>query len=156
MKENGWLSEEVWLADRKWLPLQVEEPEPEGTWVKAVVDLHKFWTETRILEIVDLKSGRRYPEHEKQLQLYALLGIHRYEGVKRVDVSALYIDEGGSHGHRMSYLPEMFDYYALDWQLKAQRMFDDQDFLPTPSRQACKWCSFKASKGGPCQEGDIW
>lgn len=150
MKNNGWLSEEVWLADRAWLPVIDESL----AYVKSIIDLHHL--EGDILEIVDLKSGKRYPEHEEQLQIYAMLGIKRYPRAKRVDVKAWYVDEGGAYGHQASYLPQMFDHYAAQWDEIAARMFKDVDFVPTPSVNACRYCPFKVSRGGPCEEGDRW
>jgi PD-(D/E)XK nuclease superfamily len=150
MKQNGWLSEEVWLCDRDWLPVVREE----DAWCKAIVDLHKI--DELLLEIVDLKSGKRYPEHEDQLRVYALMGLKRFPGVQRVDVSAWYVDEGGRFGNQMSYMPQMFDHYVAEWNALAEAMFADEEFIPTPSKNACRWCPFKASKGGTCQEGDMF
>jgi PD-(D/E)XK nuclease superfamily len=150
MKRTGFKSEEIWLIDANWMPLPLEE---EGrAWAKAIVDLHGI--DGDVLSIVDLKSGKRYPEHADQLQVYALMGMKRYPSVKRIDVQDWYVDEGGRYGNQMSYLPQMFEHYAEPWNLLAQRMFDDQEFVPTPSKASCKWCPFKASKGGTCQEGD--
>lgn len=150
MKQNGWLSEETWLADRNWNPVDSDE----AAYIKSIVDLHHL--EGDILEIIDLKSGKRYPEHEEQLQLYAMIGIKRYPEAKRVDVKAWYIDEGGTFGFQASYLPQMFDHYAATWNELAERMFKDTEFVPTPSINACRFCPFKRSKGGPCEEGDKW
>lgn len=150
MKQNGWLSEEVWLAGRDWLPVVADE----DAWIKSIIDLHHV--DQDILEIVDLKSGKRYPDHADQLQIYALLGLKRFPGIRRVDVAAWYVDEKGAWGHRESYMPQMFDYYAERWNTLAARMFADTTFTPTPSKNACKWCHFKKSKGGPCEEGDRW
>jgi len=150
MKQTGWKSEEVWLADKGWFPVFMEEE----AWIKAVVDLH--YLDGDILDIRDLKSGRRYPEHADQLQIYALMGMKRFPDIKRVDVSAWYIDEGGASGHQASYMPAMFDYYAAGWNELALRMFADQTFTATPSKSVCRWCPFRASKGGPCELGDLW
>jgi len=148
MRLNGWKSEEIWLMDASWSPVQDESL----AWGKAIIDLHKM--DGDVLNIVDLKSGKRYPEHEEQLQIYALMGMKRYKDVKRVDVAAWYIDEGGRLGHSMSYMPEMFDHYATPWTKLANEILTATEFLPTPSRNACRFCPYKASQGGPCELGD--
>jgi hypothetical protein len=150
MKQNGWISEETWLADSLWLPVDTDE----AAWIKSIIDLHHL--EGDILDIVDLKSGRRYPEHKEQLEVYALMGMKRYPQAKRVDVKAWYVDEGGQFGYQASYMPQMFDYYSEYWNELARKMFRDTEFIPTPSKDACKWCAFNAKKGGPCEEGAKW
>lgn len=153
MREWGWFSEEIWFVGREW------EHQPEDgplAMIKAVVDLHKFWEQNRVLEIKDLKSGRRYPSHEDQLELYALMGMAVYPEAERVDVSAIYVDEDGAEGYRKSYLPQMAPHYRDKWNRKVIMLEQDKEFAPTPSKSACRWCDFKASKGGPCQAGDMF
>jgi RecB family exonuclease len=144
LKDAGAIAEEVWLVDRDWVHQDLED---ENTLLKALTDIHYLTEDT--IHITDLKTGRNYPEHEIQLQIYAVLGLLKYPTHNRVRVSALYVDDG-VEGHVHVYHRGMLPHLLEHWQERIDKLFNATEFPPTPSAEACKWCKLKKSRGGPC------
>jgi len=144
MKECGAKSEEVWLlSDDPWA---LQEVEDDTTRFKSIVDIHYVIGET--LFIRDLKSGRRYPEHDDQLQGYALVGFHRYPEVTQVDVAALYL-EGPAPS--MVYPRAMLPHLQTFWKGRWDIVLGAEEYPATPSQDACRYCKYP--KMGLCDVG---
>jgi len=142
LKMKGAVSEETWCLDDKWKPDMV------NPWVKAIVDVH--WLEgNTVLHVRDFKSGREYPDHRDQLELYALIGLCRFPDVKRAEYGAIYLDTGHVSNEGAVIRGDMMDKKVQSWHDRAIRIFADNDYLPNPGG-ACRWCDYAASKGGPC------
>jgi hypothetical protein len=144
------------------MALKAVEAIPEAEWVvgrdwrtdseplfKAVVDIHYVVGDE--LHIKDLKTGEVYDSHVDQLQLYAVMGMHLYPHVQRAHVSAIYIDHG-IEAKECTYERSMLADLSQLWIDKATAIHSDGTYLPTPGR-ACRFCSFSAKKGGPCEAG---
>lgn len=144
MKELKAKAEEVWLIrDDTWEFQDEESPE---TSFKAIVDIHYVVSKT--LFIRDLKSGRRYPEHDDQLQAYALCGMLRYPEVDNVDVGALYLEgPAPSTVYPRAMLPHLQTFWKGRWDL----LFNATEYPATPSRDACYFCNYP--KMGLCDVG---
>lgn len=142
LKTHNAQPEVVWLVDRDWRPVE----DPDKAWCKAIVDVH--YVNEDVLYISDYKSGRTYPSHTTQLELYSILGLLHYPTVHRVESRAIYIDKGfdGAEG---SLLPRMAPFYISQWTERAVKMESDNTFDPTPGA-ACRFCPYKSDKGGPC------
>ena len=144
-KMKGAKAEEVWLLDKDWAP---NDDEP---WIKAIIDVH--YIESDVLHVTDYKSGREYPEHREQLELYGIMGLQKYPAAKRVEYSALYLD-GGYYSNEGSILRgDILTSKIGGWTNRAIRIFEDKTFMAKPSTNNCKWCDFSHKKGGPCLEG---
>lgn len=143
-RTKGAKAEEVWLATKDW-GSTVDQGE---AWVKAIVDVH--YIEGGTLFCYDYKSGREYPGHRDQLQLYSILGLLKYPQVQRAESGAVYID-GGYTGMEGSIIRPMLPVLIKKWDDDAKRMEADADFIANPG-SACRWCPYKKSDGGPCGE----
>lgn len=141
LKTIGAKPEAVWLLDQDW-KVTIEQP-----WIKAIVDVH--WLERDVLHVRDFKSGREYPEHREQLELYALIGLCAFPEVKRAEYAAIYLDTAHTSNEGAILRGTMAENKIKVWDEKAKRMFSDEQFLPNPGG-ACKWCDYAKSKGGPC------
>lgn len=145
VKEMGAKAEEVWLTSSDW---NIQDEESEDTLIKSVVDIH--WIVDQTLYIYDLKTGRKYAEHADQLQLYAAMGKAKYPHVKYVHVAALYL-EGAEpptvYGEAL--LPHIQQY----WKDRANSVLQAEEFPATPSADACRYCDYRGSTGGPCIYG---
>lgn len=138
-------AEQVWLCDGEG---NYQEEENEHTRFKAVVDIHYLIGD--VLFIYDLKTGRQYPEHADQLQSYAMLGMMRYPNATRVEVAGLYLEGVGHTTHYpREMLPHLLEYWKGRWNI----LFDAEEFPPTPSLDACRWCDYRKSKMGLCEFG---
>ena len=146
-KQLGALAEEVWLVDRDW-NLQHPHEEDEATMIKAVVDIH--YTIDDVLYVVDLKSGKEYPEHKDQLQLYSVIGLLKYPQVKEVRASALYLC---GVGEVTTYSRDSLEGLKMFWKNRALIQLNANLYPATPSTSACRWCQYAKSKAGPCEHG---
>ena len=144
-KDLGAKAEEVWLCDNDG---NYQEEENAATRFKAVVDIHYVIGKT--LYIVDLKTGRAYPEHADQLQAYATIGFARYPEVEAVEVAPLYL-EGLGHptGYNRAFHPHLVNFWRGRWD----KLFDTNEYPATPSLDACRYCQYRASKMGLCVYG---
>jgi hypothetical protein len=147
LREKGAVAEETWLLDKDWEPTDDESKAR----LKAIVDVHIPPRTTNVLVLHDYKSGREYPEHADQLELYALTGLRRYPSVVRAEASAIYID-AGTTGPSRSILREMFPKLSRRWTELMDRVDDENAFMPTAGGH-CRRCSYRSDNGGPC---DAW
>lgn len=146
LKNLGAKSEETWCLDKSWLP------DMANPWVKAIVDVHWFESDGTVLHVRDFKSGREYPDHRDQLELYALIGLSYFPEVKRVEYGAIYLDTGHVSNEGAVIRGDMMDKKIQVWHGKAETMMNDEQLLPRPGA-ACRWCDYARSKGGPCTAG---
>jgi hypothetical protein len=141
-RQRGAKAEETWLLDHHWEPV-VDQGRAK---VKAIVDLH--YMDGDVLHVYDYKSGRQYPSHTDQLELYSVIGLLKYPSAKRVESGAVYIDSGVT-GAEGSIIREMLPHYLKRWDGYIGRMEADSGFEPTPGNH-CGRCDHSRFNGGPC------
>lgn len=125
---TGWMAEDVWLR------------------VKA----DAFAVRDSKMQIVDFKTGREYPDHRKQLSLYALSSFIMFPEVQSITSELYYLDAGAVTTVDFE-REEQPDILSV-WQERCDKMLSDETFDPKPNPK-CKWCHFRASNGGPCDNG---
>jgi hypothetical protein len=140
LKANEAKPERAWRLDSEWKPVD------SGSWVIGIIDVHFF--KDGALHVYDFKSGRSYPSHSKQLELYSLIGLCTFPEAQRAEVGAIYIDTGKLQRRRTIDRAEAPALLA-NWTGRARKMFADNDLLPTPG-SGCYWCQHKDSMGGQC------
>ena len=147
LKKRGAVAEEEWAFTSKW---KATGWAATNAWLRMKTDVH--YQEDIALTIIDFKTGREYPEHTDQLELYGVggvaMGLADPNGT--VTVEAWYLDSGEiiSTEYDFDYLVERQGH----WERRARPMLTDTEFKATPSRWACRFCPFGKSKGGPCQD----
>jgi len=145
MRGKGALPEQTWLLDKDWYATE----NPGDAMLKAIIDVH--YMDSGVLKIHDYKSGREYPEHQDQLELYALIGLQRFPLTGRVEASAIYIDTG-IEGQPRSIIRPMLPKLRQRWDGLIARVGADGEFLPTPGGH-CRRCHYRSDAGGEC---DAW
>lgn len=140
-------SEVVVCVNRDWEIVSVDHPD---TFIKSVIDLH--WMEKGDIHVRDLKTGKVYPDHVDQLQLYGTKGLIMYPKAKKAVVGGVYIDQG-KIDHEAVYPRSMLPALKELWAEKANRVLTDTEFKPNPYPANCDWCPFNHKKGGPCAAG---
>jgi hypothetical protein len=140
LKANDAKPERAWRLDSEWKPVD------SGSWLIGIIDVHFF--KDGALHVYDFKSGRSYPSHSKQLELYSLIGLCTFPEAQRAEVGAIYIDSGKLQRRRTI---ERAEAPALleNWTGRARKMFADDDLQATPG-SGCYWCQHKDSMGGQC------
>lgn len=144
LKVKGAKSEETWLLGRDW---DTKGGEP---WIKAIIDVH--YIESNVLHVCDFKSGREYPDHRDQLELYAIMGLCVFPELKRAEYEALYLDTGHVSNEGAILRGDLLESKRLGWNNRAIKIFEDREFKPNPGG-ACRWCDYSGAKGGPCLVG---
>ncbi len=140
-------AEAVWLLDQDWANT-IRTP-----WIKAIIDVHWLESDGTVLQLRDYKSGREYPDHRSQLELYAVIGLCTFPEVKRAEYGAIYLDTGHVSNEGSVLRGDMLDKKREDWNNRAIRIFADNDYNPNPNPNpggACSRCDYSKAKGGPC------
>jgi hypothetical protein len=105
--------------------------------------------------LVDHKTGRQYPEHIEQLELYALGGFCSISEAQEIEAQDWYLDVEKLTKGQDRILGEDFKRDQLTelkdlWASRTRAMLLDLRFDPKPSDK-CRFCHFRKVNGGPCQ-----
>jgi RecB family exonuclease len=114
-------------------------------WVRVVMDY--FYLAEPVLHVGDYKTGKEYPDHEEQAELYGIAGLSLYPQIEEVQFKYLYLDQGTEREFvfKRAQLPEL----KRGWLNKTRAMLNDKTFAPRPN-SSCKWCHFRRDNNGPC------
>lgn len=116
--------------------------------IRAKLDL--VATTDEWMTVIDYKTGRQYPGHEDQLELYGTLMLHLHPQRNSVTASDWYLDLGCTTTmtyHRDDHGPRL-----LKWKERMAELLARREW-PAKRNPGCKWCPFNVRKGGPCTEG---
>ena len=106
-------------------------------------------TSPRSALIVDWKSGKIYPDHAMQLELYALVAFKADPYLDSVRVEDVYLDQKKETGN--VYLRRQVETLQAIWERRVGPMFADRQFAPCPNN-LCRFCEFRKELGsGLCQ-----
>jgi PD-(D/E)XK nuclease superfamily protein len=127
--------------DREWMLVT------EGDyWLHAILDLLVLFPTRANLD--DWKTGKIYPEHVEQGELYAIALFSGMPELEEIEVQFHYIDLGKVV--RKLYLRSMLGEAKERWDRKFTRMETATEFIPNPG-YLCRYCQFNAASGGPCR-----
>jgi RecB family exonuclease len=138
---------------RVWLSFDWEATDEQGTNGPAVLlcIFDVLCIHGPDAAVFDLKTGRVYPEHAEQLELYAAAVLSAFPNVETARVGAVYIDSGELL-HERSYARAELPALQRAWDERRAAIMAETEFAPTPGL-ACRFCSYAQSKGGPCRAG---
>lgn len=147
--------QETWAFRRDWSRTVFNDW--NGCALRIKVDLATWSTDTQ-LDITDWKTGKFKPEmNEKyleQLELYALGAFMWFDHLETVTARLAYTDLGITFPHQEPLAwTRAGDLRALKakWEKRVKPMLADKRFAPRPSNDACRFCAYSKSKGGPCK-----
>lgn len=101
------------------------------------------------VEVYDWKTGKRYvPDHDEQLELYAIAGFLLYPDAEEVLAADWYVDSGTAESRtfKRAELPKLIK----TWEARVRPMLTDTEFAPRPNDK-CRFCHFRKANGGPCK-----
>lgn len=113
-------SENAWDCDEAWLRLKIDA---------AIPGL-----------LIDFKTGKQYPEHKKQGQLYADAAMMNDGSIDEIDVEFWYLNSGKVVSHVFN--REGLDARIKEWKHKVLAMHNDDTFTPR-QHEWCKYCYVK-------------
>lgn len=136
--------EAAWGVTRTW---KAADFFGKTVWGRGKIDAHVVIDTT--LHLIDFKTGRRYPKHEEQAEVYALFGAAYYPKVEKVAAEFWYLDESHNEPLKYEYTVKELKSFRTKWQKRADKMLTAKKFLPTPGDH-CKRCHYASFKGGQC------
>lgn len=144
-KENFLVRPEFRLElTRDWKPVG---PGDE-VWFVGILDLLSVDpTQTRAV-VDDWKSGKIYPDHEQQKELYGITTFRLLPTVQELLTQFHYFDLGKVVTR--TYYPGHVEPAMERWNSRVAKMEAATEFLPMPS-YSCRYCSFSKARGGPCR-----
>jgi hypothetical protein len=128
--------------DREWKQVVVGD-----YWYHGILDLLVF-PEVGVAHIRDWKTGKIYPDHDKQKELYALAVFCAFPETQEIQTFFDYLDQGKTITR--TFHPHMVEPAKERWSRRVARMESATEFMPMPG-YACRWCGFSKAKGGPCR-----
>jgi ATP-dependent exoDNAse (exonuclease V) beta subunit len=136
---------EVKLAVRNdWSKCEWDD---EQVWWRGVLDLLVF-PSPDIAVIYDWKTGKIWPDHDDQKDLYSIVVAATFPDVREVRAVHVYIDLGKSR-QRTYGLSDLLQMRSK-WESRSRVALHSTEFIPNPS-YSCRFCPFSRESGGPCE-----
>ena len=132
--------------------------EPTGwvgkdTWARVKLDAIVFEDDNSV-RVIDYKTGKKWGNeitHGQQCLLYAIAACYRYPNIEAIQTELWYLDKGQTT--KKFYTRNEAMHFTAGWHNRAVVMTTQETFEPTPSPQACRWCSYKDGDNPSCQWG---
>lgn len=103
-----------------------------------------------VLDVIDIKTGKEYPEHSSQGELYAAIGFAKHPQIEKAVTEFWYTDQG--YSIQREYSREELKYLSLEWLERGHELMAKKVFKPRPSKRACEYCHLRTDRGGVCNE----
>ena len=139
-----------WGFDLDWQPVGWMEA---ATWARIKLDalVHEDEQSARV---IDYKTGKKFGNeitHSQQGLLYAIGTFFRFPQLEFVQVEFWYLDKGETT--KKQYSREQAMQFAPGWHKRAIIMTTATEFDPTPSKDSCRWCSYRKGDHPECHWG---
>jgi len=139
-----------WGFDLDWAPVGWMQKE---TWARIKLDalVHEDETSARV---IDYKTGKKWGNeiaHSQQGLLYAIGTFFRYPSLQFLQTEFWYLDHAETT--KKSYTRDQAMLFAPAFHRRAIKMTTETEFAPTPSKNACRWCSFRKGDEPECTWG---
>jgi hypothetical protein len=144
-------TEAQWAFTSKWTAVDWFAKQ---CWLRVKTDAHYVEfdddTDEETLVVIDFKTGKFRPGYEDQLDLYATAGLKLFPDINTVRIELWYLDTGDLIEDTVN--RKHLKKSVTAWEKRAARMLGETQWQATP-HFGCRWCSFNAKKGGPCEAG---
>jgi hypothetical protein len=122
--------------------------EADDIWWRGVLDLLIPPMSPGVTAYVyDWKTGKIYPDHEDQREIYAIGAFCHYPDAIQVSCTHVYIDikQQVKQDFHRDQLPAMQE----RWKRRFLALEGATEFPHNP-QFSCRWCSYSRANGGPC------
>ncbi len=143
MKEGETYPEITLAFTKDWKPCKWDA---DDRWFRCILDALTLHEDTAV--IYDWKTGKEYPDHASQREIYAVAVNAAYPEIENIECYHVYLD--GKSLTKSVYSKDQLPAIREQWESKVQRMFDDQWYPANPS-WLCRYCHFRRENSGPCQ-----
>jgi len=140
--------EQEWAFDDNW---RATGWSSVTTWGRLKLDWGFVDHENKTMEIVDYKTGKKYPpKHIQQGQLYGLVSSIRYPEIENFNVSFWYVDDPNPETNTLdqTYSRIQLQIFKDDFDRRAHTMTQATDFPPRSSAYACRFCPYGEGRDG--------
>jgi RecB family exonuclease len=118
-------------------------------WGRCVLDA-SYKIAPAIVQIVEFKTGKVYPEHTQQLRLYALAGFILHPEAEEVRSELWYLDK--TEAPRPGYVAQRSAVPHLKEEfIEFSRPMLNDTIYPARPGPLCRWCHFRKANNGPCE-----
>ena len=145
IKDGNAQPELQFCLDEGWEPAEWDS---ELGHIRGYIDL--LYTEGDEATVYEFKTGRKYPEHESQMELYSTVVLSLQPEFEKVTAIALYLDQKDTL--EIEYTRDRHGSRKYLWSSRINRISKDQHFAARPGLH-CRWCDFAKSNSGPCEFG---
>ena len=155
VRKLGAEAEADYTITEDWIPTRGDDF--DNAWLRAKIDIVVFAAEP--FTLIDVKTGKSRPTHEQQGELYAMLGLDRFDpsAVEQVDVEFWYLDSGDTQ--TVTFHRGELDDLKRTWLKRIRPMLNGRLFSKTPSKLSCQYCPYRSDKllaNGEPGECDAW
>lgn len=130
--EGEWAFLENW-DDGNWF---------KNAWLRMKLDV-AFKKKAGVYVVADWKTGRIYPDHAEEEDLYVLATFLKFPDAVEVTAEFGYLDQGVVESSGTVYRREQMGEIADRWEKKVKPMMSDTTF-PCKPNPFCQWCFFRA------------
>lgn len=134
-------------VDRDWRLVDWFDPK---IWIRAKLDAH--FAVRAIANVIDYKTGRVYPDHPFQADLYSVMAFSLAPKLKLARSEMWYLDQGPDATIKAEVKANEVKARRMHWVKAVEPMLQEKDFPAMPGRH-CSWCGYSQKKGGPCTAG---
>lgn len=136
--------EEMWGFTSEWKSC---DPYAKDCWLRVKMDVVCFNQDP--IRVIDFKTGKHYLDkavsHGAQAQLYvvaAAANLAEDYPDSSYRAEFWYIDHEDIHKFPIMSAAQTLKFRPM-WEKRANKMLEDTQFTPTPSKSKCKWCGLK-------------
>lgn len=123
--------------------------DPDRMW-RGIIDLACDMSEgERVVDLYEWKTGQIYDSHKYQAELYALIGLVKWENADLSRVTNVYFDQK-QNTPPAEMRREDLEGYKMMWLERYNQVMDD-DIYPANPGWYCRYCDHSRGNHGPCQ-----
>lgn len=139
--------EQQWGFLSNWEPTEWFGKQLWGRMIADMVIVHDGH-----VKVEDHKTGKPYDTHVEQLEINAIVSLHRFPECKTANGEVWYLDHSQADVPKLTAEFSRADLPKLEkkWENRVKPLLADKKFAPRPGWY-CKFCDYAKAKGGPCR-----
>jgi hypothetical protein len=150
---HGWLEsmrgpmafpEHKIAVNEEWQLCGWEDPD---AYMRSVIDL-KYVLSPDLVVNYDWKTGKIYPDHVDQKELYAAMVSAEHPEAFEIQSIHVYVDLNKNTDR--AYHRDLIPSIKTRWDARIASVKNDQEHIPSPGYH-CTWCGYSRKVGGPCR-----
>lgn len=141
LRDMGAIPEVQFAVNREW---EVCGWDDDDCYIRGYIDTQLILDDS--VTQYEYKSGKMYPEHKSQMNLYATCKLVELE-TEAINSIAFYLDLNDYS--QITYPKAMLKEYKGMWNRQIRDIENDKIWMKNPT-WLCRYCDFSTQNGGPC------